>query len=101
LVSANGRREGTILPGSQYYMRGGMNFSLRHTSSNKKFRMEFSSNVSIDKNRSLPSTIYSFLTLPPNIPIYDKEGNYNWVGMVNINPKSFLLQKSVSTTDNL
>src|SRR5690606_12069162 len=35
LVSVNGRCEGTILSGSQYYMRGGMNFSLRHTSSNK------------------------------------------------------------------
>lgn len=101
LVSASGRREGTVLPGDQYYMRGGMNFSIRHTSSNKKFRMEFSSNVSFDKNKSLPSTISSFLTLPPNIPVYDKLGNFNWLGMVNINPESALLQNSISQSDNL
>lgn len=101
LLSGNYREEGTILPGDQKYERGGFNINLRHTASNKKLQIEFSSNFSTDKNKSLPSSIFSILTLPPNIPIFDKEGNYNWNGMADVNPGSVLLRKSMSITDNL
>lgn len=101
LLSVNARKEGTILPGDQSYERGGFNFNLRHATANKKFQIEFSSNFSTDKNKSLPSSIFTILNLPPHLPIYDNEGNYNWNGMSSLNPASVLLQKSISNADNL
>lgn len=101
LMSGNFRTEGTILPGDQNYRRGGFHIMLQHTSLNKKLSIEFSSTYTGDNNKLLASTIFSLLTLPPNTPVYDSNGNYNWVGIDNINPAAVLHQKSKSITSNL
>jgi len=100
LLSGNFRSEGTILPGSEKYQRNGMHLTLHHSSINRKFALDFSSSYTVDNNRSLSSSIFTTLTLPPNAPIYDSSGNYNWVG-ISTNPAAILLDKSKSATDNI
>ena len=101
LLSGSLRKENTILPGDSKYQRAGIHFALEHTSTNRKFSIKFSSSYSVDKNNLISSNIFSIYTLPPNLPIYDNGGNYNWVGVDGVNPKAILLQKSKSITNNL
>ncbi len=100
LLSGNFRAEGTILPGNQKYQQSGMHLTLHHFSTNRKFLMDFSSSYSGDNNQLLSSSIFTVLTLPPNVPVYDDNGNYNWVGISSDNPKAVLNKKSKSNTNN-
>ncbi len=100
LISGNYRMEGTILRGDQKYQRVGGHVLIHHSSTDKKFFLDFSSSYTDDNNKQLSSSIFGTLTLPPNIPIYDNTGNYNWVGITSANPEAVLKRKSTSRTDN-
>ncbi|GAA4317241.1 TonB-dependent receptor [Compostibacter hankyongensis] len=92
------RREGTILPGDQRYDRGSGYFNLDHSSANKKFSVQLSSRYSSDKNNLIKSIDFAGLYgLPPNYPIYNKDGSYNWTLT---NPVAWLGQESKSKTEN-
>lgn len=101
MVSGFYRREGSILPGNQVYEKKGAHVSLQHQNSNKKFSVSFSSSYSQDVNKTLPSSIFSILFLPPNFPIYDSYGNYNWTGVADINPGALLLREARYVTRSL
>lgn len=101
LLSGNYRKEGTVLPGNEQYIRGGFHVMIRHQSVNKKLGVEFSASYSGDNNRLLGSSVFSILTLPPNLPIYDDAGNYNWRGINDVNPDAVLRHKMKSETRNL
>lgn len=101
MISGFYRREGSILPGNQVYEKKGAHVSLQHQSMNKHFSISFSSSYSQDVNKTLPSSIFSILFLPPNFPIYDANGNYNWTGVTDINPGALLLRKARYVTRSL
>lgn len=97
-ISGNYRREGTIMRRDQHYQRAGAHVLLQHTSSNKKFSIDFSSNYTADDNHQLASSIFGIFTLAPNIPLYDSMGNYSWAGINSSHPEAVLGQKSTSKT---
>ncbi len=101
LISGNFRKDGTILPGDQHYERAGFNFRVQHNSNDKKLSINLSSTYTSDNNNQLSSSIFSILTLSPNIPLYDNAGNFNWVGFSDINPAAVLKRKANSNSDNL
>lgn len=99
LLSGNYRKEGTILPGDESYVKGGGYFTFSHQSVNNKFTTTTSVNYNKDHNRTLYFSINSqdFL-LPPNFPIYNPDGTYNWDIA---NPVAALQQRQESNTDYL
>jgi len=99
-VSGNYHRESTVLPGDNLYQRGGLYMNLQHTSPNKKFSMLISGSYNSDNNNStnFVTSVSTAIILPPDYPIYDAAGNYNW----NItNPEAILQATSKFKTDNL
>jgi TonB-linked SusC/RagA family outer membrane protein len=99
LLSGNYHRETTILPGDESYIKGGGYFTFTHHSNNNKFTASTSVNYNKDQNYSLYSSINSqdFL-LPPNFPIYNPDGSYNWDIA---NPVALLQQRQESQTTYL
>jgi TonB-linked SusC/RagA family outer membrane protein len=99
LLSGNYRKEGTILPGNESYIKGGGYFTFSHHSDNNKFTTTTSVNYNKDHNRTLYFSINSqdFL-LPPNFPIYNSDGTFNWDIA---NPVAALQQHQESRTDYL
>lgn len=101
MVSGHYRREGMILPGDQTYQRGGTHVSIQQQSADHRFGLDLRFSYSKDRNESLSSSVFSILNQAPNFPIYDAMGNFNWVGVPDVNPGAVLLRRSVSETDNL
>lgn len=100
-LSGNYRNEGSVLRGNEKYERGGAYILLHHNSINKKFSFDFSSTYSADNNQLLSSSLFTVFTLPPNTPVYDSNGKYNWVGISTDNPEAILDRKSISKTNNI
>lgn len=99
LVNLNYHDEGTILPGNENYKKGGGYLNIDHTSTNKKFYTSFNVNYSGDDNRTLyNSTGDGGGSTPPDFPIYNSDGSYNWTIT---NPVAILYQKQHSTTSYL
>jgi len=99
LASFNYHQEGTILPGDENYRKGGGYLNIDHTSKDKKFSTIFSVNYNTDDNHTLYSSINNGGgTLPPDFPVYNSDGSYNWdVG----NPIAALEQKQSSESTYL
>jgi TonB-linked SusC/RagA family outer membrane protein len=79
-AGVNYRSEGTYLPGDKRYQRGGIFATVQHTSENKKFYFQYSGTLGLDQYKLVnPSSnvVYDIL-LPPNYPVRDSTGNYNW-----------------------
>lgn len=100
LLSGHYRREGMILPGDQSYQRGGAHLSLQQQSADQRFGMDLRLSFSKDQNQSLSSSVFSIINQAPNFPIYDDMGNFNWVGVPDVNPGAVVLRRAVSETDN-
>lgn len=96
----NYRNEGTILPGDSNYKRGGLRGTFQHTSKNKKFYLQFANSLNLDDN-SLYNPSLSFsagLLLPPNYPVYESPGVFNWYA--GTNPIAEINARSKTRTDN-
>jgi TonB-linked SusC/RagA family outer membrane protein len=99
LLSGSYRKEGTILPGDETYLKGGGYFTFSHRSDDNKFSTTTSVNYNKDDNKILYFSVNSqaFL-LPPNFPIYNSDGTFNWDIA---NPVAALQQHQESKTDYL
>jgi len=79
-VSGNFRSEGTILPGNNSYLRGGINSQIQHSSEDRKFNIRAVSQLS-RQNSDLSNIVNnldrSYLTAP-NYPFYSPDGSVNW-----------------------
>lgn len=74
-------KETTVFPGNFGYKKIMGSVSLRHASSNKKFTMNITVNYGLDDNRLFSRNIIEdALTLPPNAPLYNEQGNLDWTG---------------------
>ncbi len=100
LLSGTFRNEKIILPKDLGYKRGALNFSLNHTSVDKKFKFTSSVKYTVDQNNTLPSDVTSFFNLAPNYPVYDAQGNYYWFGNEQ-NPMAYFERTSTSNTTNI
>jgi TonB-linked SusC/RagA family outer membrane protein len=91
--------ESTYLTGNNLYQRGGIHFNFNHTSSDKKFYVQFNNSLLFDNNRlSNPPDLATDLLLPPNYPLYDATGNYNWFYT---NPAAETQAISLANTNNI
>lgn len=97
LVSANFRREGTIFPANLAYYKAGTHFNLQHNAANGKLGISFSGIVNYDKNNQVAFPVFSVLSLPPDFPLYDSTGKYNWTG-VTVNPLALLKREASYAT---
>lgn len=103
LLSGTWRDETTVFKGDAHYAKGAVHSSITHRSSNEKFKLQFSTDYSNDKN-TLPVTDFTRMayTLAPNAPaLYDDKGNLNWENGTFENPLSNLIGTYFTNTQNL
>jgi TonB-linked SusC/RagA family outer membrane protein len=99
ILSGNYRDEGSILPGNEDYQKGGGYLNFIHTSLNKRFTAAITANYETDDNHTLYNATTSIANLPPNYPIYNSDGSYNF--QANYNPVALLDQRSRILSNNL
>jgi TonB-dependent starch-binding outer membrane protein SusC len=99
LISGNYLGQGTIFPGSFTYRKGGAYFTIAHASANNKFGVNLSGSTEYEHNNQLSFPVNNMLTLPPDFPLYDSTGQYNWTGTT-INPAALLKRKEIYNTFN-
>lgn len=100
LLSSTFRNETTVMPGNLGYKRGSVLLNADHSSKDGKFNIAASVNLSTDRNNSIPSDVTQYFNLPPNYPIYDKDGELYWFGTEQ-NPLAYLERTYESRTNNL
>lgn len=100
-AGGNFRSETTYLPGNNLYQRGGVYANIQHTSENRKFIFQMSSTLTIDNNQLVnPSANIAFdMLLPPNYPIFDVTGNFNWYA--GANPVAEINATAKTKSDNI
>jgi TonB-linked SusC/RagA family outer membrane protein len=101
VVGGNFHSETSVLPGNNLYERGGIHMGLQHTSENHKFYIQFSTSYNSDKNQlsNITTNFTGDLLLPPDFPLYDATGNFNYY--LGWNPLADLSAISKTNTDNL
>ncbi|RFN60337.1 SusC/RagA family TonB-linked outer membrane protein [Marixanthomonas ophiurae] len=103
LLNGNYRNETTVFPGDYNYYRATIHSQLNHTSENRKFTINLTTNYSIEDN-DLPGADLTFYTrlLPPNAPaLFDENGDLNFEDGTFDNPLAQLESKYLSKRNNL
>jgi TonB-dependent SusC/RagA subfamily outer membrane receptor len=78
-AGGNFHSETSYLKGNDLYQRGGVHINFQHTSANSKFHFQYINSLILDNNKlSNPPDLGTDILLPPNYPLYDASGNYNW-----------------------
>lgn len=93
LAGGSFNRQSSVLPGNQFYQRGTTHFNIGHNSPDGRFKLNLSSLLNTDVNNQLNSDLSAYYYLPPNLIVYDNQGNLGWNegGIVSYaNPLSFL-----------
>jgi TonB-linked SusC/RagA family outer membrane protein len=100
-IGGNFHSEKTYLPGDNLYQRGGIRYSIQHTSTNKKFSIALSGTYNVDRNQLVNPTfsIEGDIFLPPNFPLYNSAGGINWA--YGLNPLADINAQTIIKTDNL
>jgi TonB-linked SusC/RagA family outer membrane protein len=100
LFGLNYHNEGSVMPGDQSYRRVGGHFSVEQTSTNGKFNALIKANYNADQNRVLENfQVQNIMFLPPNYPIYNTDGSYNWSS--DYNPVAALGQRAKTNTSTM
>ncbi len=100
LLSATGRKEGTVLLGDFGYKRGSTLFNINHNSKNKKFGMDASVKFVTDNNEIVPTDVSQYFGLAPNYNPYNEDGSLYWYATVQ-NPVAYLNRTYETRTNNL
>lgn len=98
LIGAAYQRQTTVFPTDHGETKASANFSITHTSTDKKFSIRLNGNYLANENRLNVSDLTSFINLPPNIRLRDEEGKVSWeeggVPFINVlfrpNPMGYL-----------
>ena len=103
LIGGGYQEEGTVFPGDFGYQKATANINLNHRSEDEKFKLNFSANYGIDKNKLFSGQLVNLaLSLPPNAPkLYDDLGNLNWEEATWTNPLSHLQNTQKVEANNL
>lgn len=99
-ISGNYRTEGTVMLGDNKYNRGGLRSTISHMSDNGRFRLNLSSIYNIDET-SLSNPVNTsdrIFLLPPNYPLFEEDGSYNWYAGINSDAQQ--KARSNGRTDN-
>ncbi|MGN6435847.1 MAG: SusC/RagA family TonB-linked outer membrane protein [Agriterribacter sp.] len=108
LIGMGYHRENFIYPGDFINDRISSNFNIRHTSLNKKFTINLSSNFSHNNTNNTANSVEILrlgLTLPPNFPdLMNADGELEWeykTAPIIENPLAYLKQKYILKSKNL
>ncbi|WP_281309964.1 SusC/RagA family TonB-linked outer membrane protein [Flavobacterium flavigenum] len=103
LLSGNYHKEGTVFPGDFVYNKGNFNFNINHSSNDKKFKINFNTAYTSQKNDQPWSDLTrEAMTLAPNAPpLYDSDGNLNWSNGTFENPLRNFEAKFITKTGSL
>ncbi|MEC5146350.1 TonB-linked outer membrane protein, SusC/RagA family [Chitinophaga sp. 180180018-2] len=99
LLSGGYHKETTVYPGNFNDQRITGRLSADHTSSNNKFYAAVTANYSNDKTILPVADMIAMYNLPPNMPLYDKDGKLVWSQGFN-NPIALLQRKYNGNTGN-
>ena len=75
-------KQGSVFPGDFNYQKATASISINHTSENKKWNLNFSTNYGLDISNIVGNVDLTFnaLRLPPNAPsIFNEDGSLNWM----------------------
>lgn len=99
LLSTGYNRETTVFPGENSSQRLNVRLNADHNSLDRKLNVN--ANVSYGYNRSdlLSADYASYAFLPPNLPLYNTDGTFNWSGRSN--PEAALNNRYVGQTNSL
>jgi TonB-linked SusC/RagA family outer membrane protein len=99
-VGGSYHQESSILAGDNWYKRGGILLSLQHRSKNSKFNLMVNAILNKDDNSTSNPANYisNAIALPPNYPLYNANGTYNWYIS---NPEAELNGRNRIKTDNI
>jgi TonB-linked SusC/RagA family outer membrane protein len=108
-ISSGYRRETTVYPEEFWDQRATANVSLQHRTIDNRLRLSFSGGYSNGLNNLTATDLTSFVSLPPNLLLYDNAGRPAWSeGGVNFSslgiistPAAELLKSYRSKTENL
>lgn len=100
-ISGNFHNESTVLPGDNLYRRGGIRSVIQHTAENNKFFLQLSTNYNADNNRltNITTTFNGDLLLPPDFPLLNPDGSYNYY--IGGNPLADINERAKTGTQNL
>ena len=111
LIGGGYHKETTVYPGDFSDDIASFHFNINHSTANKKFTILFSGMYSSDANNMPQTDLTRYINLPPNLRLYDAQGNLSWAdnGVVYntlgngdiINPLSLINQNYSSTNVNL
>lgn len=100
LLNAGYHKETTVFPGDYDDYRVSARLNAEHNSQDQKFNATVSVNYAYGASDLLSQDLSTLYNLPPNLPLYDNNGNLSWVGNFR-NPESYLLVKYLGKTNNL
>ncbi|HEY4208444.1 MAG TPA: SusC/RagA family TonB-linked outer membrane protein [Puia sp.] len=101
LFSNTLRHESTVTPGSFGYNRFASHLSVDNTSRNGRFSMTATAFYTKESNNQPMSDVSgTVFDLPPDYPLYNKDGSLNWTGGIT-NPYSYLIQHAEFKSENL
>lgn len=79
LAGGGYQRETTVFPGDFSNIKGSIHFNLNHSSLNKKFHFNLTTNYLNGTNRLPGADLTSAISLAPNAPaLYNPDGTINW-----------------------
>ncbi|WP_316834738.1 SusC/RagA family TonB-linked outer membrane protein [Pedobacter nutrimenti] len=109
LVGAGHHRETTVFPGHYADNKTSIHFNLNNTSTNQKFKIQFSGNYLLDDNK-LPNndlTEFSMELAPVSPALFKTDGSINWAPDVSgyttfaLNPMGYMFDSFLNKTSNL
>lgn len=102
--------ETTVYPTDLGDKRGSIRVGVDHSSSDKKFNLNFNGSYSSDRNKLTTSDLSSAVNTTPTLLLYDADGKLNWseagivyssLGILNPNPLAFQDQIYLGQFQNL
>lgn len=97
MISANYRRETSVMLGNLPYQKGGAHLGINHTSKNKKFGVSGSVIYNLDENQNVATDLTMYIDLPPNMPKYNDDGSLYYYSTGD-NPLGHINRKYKSST---
>lgn len=100
LISANYRKETSVLIGNFDYQKGGALVSISHNSKNNRFGLTTTLNYVTDNNNTIPTDLTQYINIAPNQPKYNDDGTLFFY-TTGENPLSYLKRTYNTKTNNL
>lgn len=97
IISANYRKETSVMLGNLPYQKGGAHLGINHTSKNKKFAVSGSVIYNLDDNQNIATDLTMYINLPPNMPQYNDDGSVYYY-TTGENPLAYVNRKYKSQT---